>query len=196
MNLNYKLFFKYILYYKNLIFFKYLYRNDKNSILFINKIDLYYLTLHIKLSTFFYSTQLVDMFCYDLPLNLNQTTDKLVSINNHNIIVYNFHSIHFQQRFFFFILTNLKKNYNNNFINTSHLSSITELFLNSNWLEREISELHGVFFFGKKDLRNLMLTYGDTSAPMQKSLPSIGLREIFYDATNDLLIQTNVTLQF
>jgi len=63
-------------------------------------------------------------------------------------------------------------------------------------LEREISELHGIFFSGKKDLRNLMLQYGDTSAPMQKSFPSIGLREIFYDSSSDLLIQNPVTIQF
>jgi NADH:ubiquinone oxidoreductase subunit C len=63
-------------------------------------------------------------------------------------------------------------------------------------LEREIAELHGIFFTGKKDLRNLMLQYGDTSAPLQKSFPSIGIREIYYDATTDLLIQNPVTIQF
>jgi hypothetical protein len=81
-------------------------------------------------------------------------------------------------------------------INWNSLNSITELFLNANWLEREISELHGIFFLGKKDLRNLMLPYGDTSSPMRKSFPSIGIKEIFYDSTTDLLIQTPVSLQF
>jgi NADH:ubiquinone oxidoreductase subunit C len=56
--------------------------------------------------------------------------------------------------------------------------------------------LHGIFFAGKKDLRNLMLQYGDTSAPMQKSFPSIGIREIFYDSLTDLLIQNPVSIQF
>ena len=41
-----------------------------------------------------------------------------------------------------------------------------------------------------------MLTYGDTSAPLKKSFPSIGVKEIFYDATTDLLIQNPVSLQF
>jgi len=51
------------------------------------------------------------------------------------------------------------------------------------------------FFIGKKDLRNLMLTYGDTSAPMKKSTPSIGTKEIYYDSITDLLIQTPVSIQ-
>jgi hypothetical protein len=41
-----------------------------------------------------------------------------------------------------------------------------------------------------------MLQYGDTTAPMKKSFPSIGLREIFYDSTTDFLIQNPVSIQF
>jgi NADH:ubiquinone oxidoreductase subunit C len=63
-------------------------------------------------------------------------------------------------------------------------------------LEREASELNAVVFSGKKDLRNLLLQYGDSSAPFQKSFPSIGVREISYDAVTDALVQTPVTIQF
>lgn len=76
------------------------------------------------------------------------------------------------------------------------MSTIAEIFVNANWLEREIAELHGIFFSHKKDLRNLLLPYGDTSSPMLKSYPSIGTREIFYDATTDLLTQNPVSIQF
>jgi hypothetical protein len=41
-----------------------------------------------------------------------------------------------------------------------------------------------------------MLPYGDTSAPMRKSFPSIGVKEIFYDSLTDLLIQNPVSIQF
>jgi NADH-quinone oxidoreductase subunit C len=91
---------------------------------------------------------------------------------------------------------NSKQNIKNHSISWNSINSITELFLNANWLEREASELHGIFFAGKKDLRNLMLTYGDTSAPMKKSFPSIGVKEMFYDSTSDLLIQSPVSIQF
>lgn len=126
------------------------------------------------------------MFAYELPTNSNVT-----DLKNNSILVYNFHSILNQQRFFFFLNnnSNKKKRNVNNF-------SIAELFLNANWLEREVSELHSFFFSYKKDLRNLLLPYGDSTSPMLKSFPSIGTREIFYDATTDLLIQNPVSIQF
>lgn len=70
------------------------------------------------------------------------------------------------------------------------------MFVNASWLEREVAELHGIFFIYKKDLRNLMLPFNDTSAPLQKNLPSIGLKELSYDTLNDAIVQTNVTIQF
>ena len=77
----------------------------------------------------------------------------------------------------------------------SNVKSIAELFPNAAWLEREVAELFNFTFEGRKDTRNLMLQYGDTTAPFQKSLPSIGLNEFFYDSINDLIIQNEVTIQ-
>lgn len=197
MNLNYKLFFKYILFHTNQVFLKYLYRADKNTNIYITENNFYYLILHIKLSSLFYSTQLIEIFSYELPFNKNvKSTPQKISLINNSILVYNFHSILFQQRFFIFVISNSKQNIKKNNIAWNSLNSITELFLNANWLEREVSELHGIFFSNKKDLRNLMLTYGDTSAPMRKSFPAIGIKEVFYDTTSDLLIQNPVSIQF
>ena len=196
--MNYKLFFKYILFSTNNIFLKYLFKNDKNLNVYINENNFYYLCLHIKLSSLFYSTQLIDIFSYELPITLNTKNFSINKIPTHtnSLIVYNFHSLIFQQRFFIFLLINQKSAIKKNKTNYQTLNSITELFSNANWLEREVSELHGIFFSGKKDLRNLLLQYGDTSAPMRKSFPSIGVREIFYDSVSDLLIQNPVTVQF
>ena len=72
---------------------------------------------------------------------------------------------------------------------------MTELFSAANWLEREVSELSGVSMSGKKDLRNLMLQYGDSSTPFKKSFPTIGLREMFYNPVKDTIVQNPVTLQ-
>lgn len=120
-------------------------------------------------------------------------------INNqkNELVVYNFHSILNQNRFFIFLnpLSNnvfLKKNQ----LSVFNFFSISELFINANWLERELIEMHGIFLIGKKDIRNLMLQYGDTSSPLKKSFPSIGTREIFYDSSSDLLIQNPVSIQF
>jgi len=62
-------------------------------------------------------------------------------------------------------------------------------------MEREVSEMHGVCFEGKKDLRNLMLQYGDSSTPFLKHYPSIGTKEVFYDAVTDTLVQVPTSLQ-
>lgn len=40
-----------------------------------------------------------------------------------------------------------------------------------------------------------MLQYGDTSVPFQKAYPSIGLKEVFYDSINDLIVQAPVNIQ-
>lgn len=175
-----------------------MHRNDKNLNIYITESNFYYLTLHIKLSSLFYSTQLVDIFAYELPINKNEPVFKNSKIANtsSSILVYNFHSIFYQQRFFVFIMLNSKTNINKNTITWNSIKSVTELFLNANWLEREIAELHGIFFSGKKDVRNLMLPYGDTSAPFKKSFPSIGLREVFYDSVTDLIVQSPVSIQF
>jgi len=55
--------------------------------------------------------------------------------------------------------------------------------------------MYGITFGGKKDLRNLMLQYGDSSAPFRKSYPSIGTKEVTYDPVTDNLVQTPVSTQ-
>jgi NADH:ubiquinone oxidoreductase subunit C len=63
-------------------------------------------------------------------------------------------------------------------------------------LEREAAELNNVVFTGKKDTRNLMLIYGDTSAPFKKEYPCVGLKEVFYDAITDQVAYNPISLQF
>ena len=197
INMKFKLYFKYILLHLNNVFLKHYLNNNKNTNVILTQINFYFLSLHLKFSSFFYSTQLIDLLSYELPVNLNynNTTKKKSTVNN-SILIYNFNSILYQQRFCIFIINITKANIMKKNINQITINSISELFANANWLERENAELHGIFFFGKKDLRNLLLQYGDTSAPMLKNYPSIGIREIFYDSVTDLLIQTPVSLQF
>jgi len=79
---------------------------------------------------------------------------------------------------------------------SAKIVSITELFFAANWLERELSELHGVIIKNKKDLRNLMLQYGDASSPFQKSFPTIGLKEMYYNPVKDTIVQSPLSIQF
>ena len=116
------------------IFLKYVFKNDKNLIIYITENNLYYLSLHLKLSSIFYSTQLIDIFCYELPTNINKSLNNQSTIStlNNTILIYNFHSIASQQRFFIFAVNSIKKNINKRNIASSSLNSITELFLNAN----------------------------------------------------------------
>ena len=130
------------------------------------------------------------MFAYELPISNSQSNDSTnLPGTSDTIVVYNFHNLSFHERFFVFCA-----NSSSTFTSFA-LSSIAEIYPNSNWLEREISELHGETFQGKKDLRNLMLQYGDVSVPFQKAYPSAGLKETFYDSVNDLIVQAPTTLQ-
>ena len=58
--------------------------------------------------------------------------------------------------------------------------SMSHLFLNLSWSEREIGEMHGINFFNKRDSRNLLLDYSFIGNPMRKNYPSIGFSELAY----------------
>ena len=157
----------------------------KNSFVLIPNNYLYYIVLHIKFSTFWYSTQLVELFAYETPttVSLAQRTDATLS----KVVCYNFHNLFSHYRFFLFTWINPAS--------STQLKSIAEVFANANWLERELLEMSGINFEWKQDMRNLLLTYGDSTVPLRKSTPSIGTKETFYDVNNDTLIHTPLTTQ-
>jgi len=166
-----------------------------------------YVANHKKFSTTFYLSQLSDIFAYEAPTELKNMPS--AGIHDHEefpnltimnrtstpIVVYNFHSFLTQDRFFMFAkaVSAPFKSFMARAINS--LDSIAELFMSANWLEREAAELSGIIFQGKKDLRNLMLQFGDTTAPFQKSFPTIGLKDVFYDPLKDTLSQNSTTVQ-
>ena len=181
MNFNYKLFLKCILSNYNYSFISNFVHEKKNHSLVINSSKTYFLALHIRLSSVFYSCQLVDIFAYEIPYfrGLNTHGKKFSTI-----LAYNFHSFRNQDRFTVFTYPSKWSTH-----------SIAELFSSANWLERECHEMHGITVLGKKDIRNLMLQYGDSSSPLKKSSPSIGFKETFYDPIKDVVIQNPVSLQ-
>ena len=194
MNKNYKLYLKCILSNENYAFVSNLDNNVKNVNLLLTIKSLYYLTFHFRFSSLFYSSQLVDIFAYEIPLTsaLNIESKK----SNSSIVVYNFHILNTQNRFFFFTKVGSSFTRKGGVLQSHQtVPSIAELFFAANWLEREVSELHSLNFNGKKDLRNLMLQYGDSTGPFQKSFPSIGTKEMFYNPIKDTIIQNPVSLQ-
>ena len=184
ININYKLYIRCLLNNTKYSLIENLSQNRKNYNVFCAPRTLYYLCLHLRLSSAFYSSQLVDIMAYEIPTYKSSLTN--LEKSNSSVAVYNFHSLMSQDRFYLFFQPGIGKD---------RLPSVTELFSAANWLEREVAELSGLHFLGKKDLRNLMLQYGDSSSPFQKSFPSIGLREMFYDPIKDTLIQNPVSVQ-
>ena len=201
MSFNFKLYFKYLFDKINFIFINNFTNKSKNINILLHKDFLYYTTLHLKLASPFYLSQLVDIFAYEINSN-NVVTHKQNNVFTQNlnksqsiVTVYNFHSLQTCDRFYLFVLNNFGSQKSTSSALNSNFFSITELFPAANWLEREVAELHGVVFTGKQDLRNLLLQYGDSTAPFQKSFPTIGVQEMYYDPIKDTLIQNPVTVQ-
>ena len=90
--------------------------------------------------------------------------------SNKKFLSCNFYFFYIKQRITFFFS-----------INNNSILSIENYFSNSNWLEREISEMYGIIFNNKKDSRNLLLDYSVIYNPMLKTFPSTGSKEIFFN---------------
>jgi len=204
---NYKLYFKYLFFKSPFVFIDNLAQRSKNTNICIGNSLLLYSCSHLKMSSMFYASQLCDMFAYELVAGSNSSAQggnsgdtfaqKYLSVTRANavVVVYNFHSMYSQNRFFLFVQNSYSALRSRKLSINNSLESITELFPAANWLEREIAELFGLCFMGKKDLRNLMLQYGDSTAPFQKLFPTVGLKEMVYDIVKDTLVQVRVSLQ-
>lgn len=111
------------------------------------------------------------------------------------VIVYQFHKISSLERIFVFTPLQKKQAEVNSF--SSELTtttsqwgvSVAQLFSCARWLEREASELFGIQLLGMVDKRNLLLQYGETSAPLKKSYPSVGWYEVYYVPIYNSLVE-------
>lgn len=154
------------------------------------------MSFHFRFSSLFYSSQLTDIFSYELPSNGNKKNKLSSKKSLTSLVVYNFHILSTQDRIFIFVNTQFSIPKNTALVDVPNkMLSVSELFFSANWLEREVSELHAINFSGKKDLRNLMLQYGDSTAPFQKAFPTIGLKEMFYNPIKDTIIQNPISIQ-
>ncbi|XP_046684896.1 NADH dehydrogenase [ubiquinone] iron-sulfur protein 3, mitochondrial [Homalodisca vitripennis] len=61
------------------------------------------------------------------------------------------------------------------------LDSSCEVFKGSNWYEREIWDMYGVFFQNHPDLRRILTDYGFEGHPFRKDFPLSGYVEVRYD---------------
>jgi NADH-quinone oxidoreductase subunit C len=60
------------------------------------------------------------------------------------------------------------------------LTSLTPFYLASDWHEREVWDMFGIFFNNHGRLRRILTDYGFTHFPLRKDFPSIGFQEMRY----------------
>jgi len=94
------------------------------------------------------------------------------------IIVYDFLSITFNSRIRIKVYTD---EYN-------LIPSITTIYINSNWWEREIWDLYGIFFENHLDLRRILNDYSFEGNPMRKDYPLSGFSELKYSLTKKMMV--------
>jgi NADH-quinone oxidoreductase subunit C len=61
-----------------------------------------------------------------------------------------------------------------------HLYSIVCFFARRTWLERELFDLFGIFFFNHPQLQRILTNYGFKGHPLRKDFPLTGFSEIHY----------------
>lgn len=68
------------------------------------------------------------------------------------------------------------------------VSSLNSLYKSSNWLEREVWDMFGVFFFNHPDMRRILTDYGFKGFPLRKDFPLTGYLEVRYDEEKKRII--------
>lgn len=74
------------------------------------------------------------------------------------------------------------------------LKSIEGFYSSANWLEREVWDLYGLFFFNHSDLRRILTDYGFKGFPLRKDFPLTGFVEVRYDELKKTVVYERVKL--
>ena len=75
------------------------------------------------------------------------------------------------------------------------LPSVTEIWPNANWYEREAFDLFGIIFQGHNDLRRILTDYGFVGHPFRKDFPVSGNVEMRYDPEQRRVVYQPVTIE-
>lgn len=102
----------------------------------------------------------------------------LISKTNRFVVVYELLSLTYNSRIRIKVFVDEKEK----------LRSICLLFINSNWWEREIWDMYGVYFDNHPDLRRILTDYGFEGHPLRKDFPLSGYVEVKYDESKKRIV--------
>ena len=112
----------------NFSFINNLSQSEKNYNLLILPQYLLYVTTHLRFSSAFPSTQLVDIMSYEVPSNHPTMSNlDIYHPESSSVIIYNFHSLYSQDRFFLFTQPSYAKLSEGSLRNQS-VASVSEVF--------------------------------------------------------------------
>jgi NADH-quinone oxidoreductase subunit C len=72
--------------------------------------------------------------------------------------------------------------------------TVTTIWPNAGWLEREVFDLYGVIFEGNADLRRILTDYGFEGHPFRKDFPLTGYVELRYSEEDKRVVYEPVQL--
>ena len=75
------------------------------------------------------------------------------------------------------------------------VDTLTGIWCNANWYEREAFDLFGIMFSGHPDLRRILTDYGFIGHPFRKDFPISGQVEMRYDPQQLRVIYQPVTIE-
>jgi len=127
----------------------------------------------LKNSTYSQFTLLTDITAYDRPECPERFT-----------LVYNLLSVKYNTRLFLSLSVD----------ELGSVPSVTSLYPSSNWMEREVWDLFGIFFSDHPDLRRILTDYGFEGHPLRKDFPLTGYVEVLYDTNKKKVAYESVEL--
>jgi len=144
--------------------------NCLNSII---KSDSDLLVLNIKIS----KLNFLEFFLKNNSLNQYKALLDIVSTDFLNM-KYRFELNYYLLSYYLSYRVMLKVRLTDNIFPT--LNSSSDIFKSADWLEREIWDMMGIFFFNHKDLRRILTDYGFEGYPLRKDFPLSGYVEVRY----------------